>query len=129
VIFEFTDDMNEISGLGGAHERALRAAVLAGARWWVIHPEGDPIIEGDDKECCGTNADGRSLMRAVNETIFTCDDGVKVPLSTVFTPAMYYAAMYHIVWIGEHGWDHYARAMRVPLQLHPSTEGLDESAS
>jgi hypothetical protein len=129
--FEFTEDMNEISGLGGAHERALRAGVITGAKWWTLHPEADPEIEGTDREYRGTNADGESLLRAVNETLFTCDDGVKVPLQAVLTPHMYYAVMYHIMWIGEHGWSRYAQAMRAPLQLHDTstTEGIDESTT
>lgn len=128
--FEFTDDMNEISGLGGAHERALRTAVVSGAKWWLLHPEADPIIEGDESLCKGGNPDGEALLRAVNETIFTGDDGVKVPLENVLTPSMYYAAMYHIVWIGEHGWDNYATAMRLPLRFYGSKDEVrNESAS
>jgi hypothetical protein len=129
--FEFTDDMNEISGLGGAHERALRTAVTAGAQWWVAHPEGDPIITGDDATCEAGNGDGESLLRAVNGTIFTGDDGVKVPLGNAMTPSMYYAAMYHVMWIGEHGWNNYVCAMRLPLQFYSDDkpEARNESPS
>lgn len=115
--FQFTEDMHEISGLGGAHERALRAAVSAGAMWFSLHPDADPIIEGDDIGCRGANADGESLLRAINGVLFAGDDGVKVNLGTVLTSSMYYAALYHIVWIAEHGWDDYASAMHLPLRI------------
>lgn len=129
--FEFAEDMNEISGLGGAHERALRAAVIAGAKWWLMHPEADPVITGDDNHCVGDNPDGEALLRAVNETYFNGDDGVKVLLGHVMTPSMYYGAMYHVMWIGEHGWNNYVAAMRLPLHVYSDerTEVRNESTS
>lgn len=114
---EFTPEMNEISGLGGAHERALRLAVVTGAKWWEDNPEAHATVEGDCESCWGMNADGVKLLRAINNTVFTRDDGVKVPLAHVLTPDMYYAAMHHVMWIGHHGWSAYVAAMSHPFPI------------
>jgi hypothetical protein len=117
--FEFTPQMNEISGLGGEHERALRLGVTTGAHWWVEHPEAHATVEGDCKSCWGENPDGVSLLRSINDAVFTRDDGTKVPLAHVLTPSMYYAVMHHVMWIGHHGWASYITAMSEPFALYP----------
>lgn len=118
--FEFTERMNEISGYGGAYERACRAMVCAGAQWCALHPQANPVFVGF-ADIVGwieeANEDARALREAIFATPFTMDDGRKVRLGDEVTGAMFHAAIHHIMWIAVHGWNAYRERMEAPLQL------------
>jgi hypothetical protein len=113
---EFTEDMNEVTGLHGYYERCCRAAVVAGAKWCVEHP--GPI-------------DPAELERSVRGSPITTDDGRKVLLDDELTPTQYYAALNHIRWIAENGWNAYRDEMSQPLTVYEDDveqpENNDES--
>lgn len=44
--FEWQEGTRQISGFGGAYERACRAMVAAGCKWWSDHPEAEPKFSG-----------------------------------------------------------------------------------
>lgn len=116
--FQFTEGMNEVSGLGGAHERALRTGVIAGARWFAEHEGATPLFREGDIPC---NTDAVSLLDAVNFAEFVGDDGTKEPLTNVLTSFARYAILYHATWIGQHGWENYVRAMSSPFNFYNDT--------
>lgn len=118
--FTFTEDMAEVTGLGGVDERACRTAVCAGAAWWADHPEADPVVEGDNETdgfIFGGNDEGRALVDAINNAYVAMDDGVKVRLAEYMTPAMYYVVFHHVMYIGRFGWKAYVEQMRLPLMV------------
>jgi hypothetical protein len=131
-LYEFTDDMCQISGYGGDYERACRAAVAVGATWVTLHPFAEPQIDGNNGVSGyvrGANEDGAQMLDCIDDQPFTMDDGRKVPLGDVLTPSMYYVALYHITWIAEHGWNAYAEQMRSATPLHTGAlpRGPDDS--
>lgn len=125
--FDFDEQMNEISGLGGEVERACRAAVCTGATWWLSHPQGDPVVDGDMRArpatIHGVNDEGRSLIAAIRETPFTRDDGAKVTLGDYLTHGMYYLILHHVMWIGSFGWKWYVEKMSAPFLIVNEPEG------
>lgn len=119
--FEFSDAMNEITGVGGMEERACRAAVRAGAQWWLQHPNAHPVVDGSTDFpglVFGMNEEGTALVAAIKATPFTRDDGSKVTLEECMTHAMYYVALHHIMFIGTFGWPSYVNMMTGPLKLY-----------
>lgn len=114
-MFTFTEDMHEVSGLGGIYERACRTAVCAGAQWWAAHPRAYPIVDGDIEVpgvIEGANGDGRSLVASIQNALLAMDDGQKVKLREFMTHSMYYVVLHHVMWIGCFGWNAYVAQMR-----------------
>jgi hypothetical protein len=123
--FEFTDTMNEITGVGGLEERACRAAVRAGAAWWAAHPQAQPVIEGNPSPAAGvtgTNPAGCALVAAIQSVPFTRDDGTRVRLGDCMTSGLYYASLHHLMFIGTFGWPAYVDIMSEPLTLMPASQ-------
>lgn len=118
--FEFSEDMDPISGLGGVYERACRAAVCAGAKWFAEHPHAHPALDGDmgrGELIEGVNTEGCALLAAIRATLVTMDDGSKITLGEFMTPAMYYVVLYHVTWIGAFGWNWYVAKMSAGKRL------------
>jgi len=133
-IYEFTDDMNEVSGYGGDYERACRAAIAVGATWVSLHPAAEPEVDGNNGisgYVRGANEDGAKMLDCIDDQPFRMDDGREVKLGDVLTPAMYYVALYHIGFITEFGWNAYAEKMRSPTPLRPDarTKVSDDDAN
>ena len=101
--YEYTEDMDEISGFGGAYEAACRQMVLAGVKWLKEHPEASPQFHGW-KGVAGViaedNDDANSLSKAIVEVVPDCSG------------AMYGSAVSHALYIHANGWDKYAALMR-----------------
>ena len=96
--YQYTEDMNEISGFGGGYEEACRKMVVAGLEWWDAHPDADPKFHGF-KDVYGLamedNDDAKALSSAM---VSVCDD---------CTGAMHQATVGHVFWIHKNGWDKY----------------------
>jgi hypothetical protein len=125
--FEFTETMNEVSGLGGAYERACQRIVTAGARWCAWHPEAD-LHFSEHPDARGfvesLSSDARMLRRVIDTTPFTTDDGRKVTLADEMTPAMYHTAIVHILYIATHGWNAYRDKMSAPFVIVEDNEDM-----
>lgn len=123
--FEFTESMNEVSGLGGAYERACRGIVTAGARWCAWHPHAQ-LVFSERPDARGfveaQTADARTLRRVIDTTPFTTDDGRKVTLADEMTPAMYHTAIVHILFIAANGWNTYRDKMSAPFLIVEDNE-------
>lgn len=96
--YQYTEEMDEISGFGGGYEEACRAMVVAGLEWLDAHPEADPKFHGY-KDVFGIinedNEDAQKLTEAVVGVALDC------------TGAMHQASIQHILWIRKNGWDKY----------------------
>lgn len=100
---EFTEDMNEVTGLGGFYERCCRAAIIAGAQWCMEHLQ---------------QLDLPSVERSMRMAYVTTDDGQKVPLESELTPAQFGLAMHHVRYVAKHGWLAYRKRMSEPLKVY-----------
>jgi hypothetical protein len=102
--YEFTDDMREISGLGGDYERCCRAMVVAGCHWLDEHSQAEPKFHGY-KQVYGIievdNQDAKELSNAM----------VAVTEGFGATGAMHQAAVGHVLHIKKVGWDKYVEEM------------------
>ena len=108
---QYTDDMDEISGFGGGYEAACRAMVLAGLDWLDAHPDADPKfhgLEGIYGIIQEDNADAKALS-----------DAVVAASSGDCTAAMHQAAIGHIFWIRNNGWEKYAEESRTQAKEAP----------
>lgn len=126
--FEFTEDMNEISGLGAEYERSCRAAVIAGSHWALDHPDAEPAIEGytgGDGWVKPQNMAGTSLLAAIEAAAFTMDDGRKITLGELLTPNQYVLVLQHIGLIAQMGWNAYAEKMRGTVRCYEA-DSLDD---
>lgn len=105
----YTDDMDEISGLGDTYEAGCRVMVLAGLDWLDAHPDavlkfsGFKRVFGYIKE---ETDDARALVKAM------CDAANAAYPSGGVTGAMVHACTAHVCFIRENGWDAYAEKMR-----------------
>lgn len=128
IDFEYTEDMNEITGLGSDYERGCRTGVLAGMRWVIEHPGAEPAINGysgEDGWLQPQNMAGTSLLAAIEAAPFTLDNGTKLCLGELLTPNQYLFVLQHIGFIAQMGWDAYAQKMRTPVSRYDS-ENYDE---
>ena len=106
-MYEFTDDMGEISGFGGGYEQACRDMLKAGLGWLDDHPDSDPKFHGY-KDVYGIisedNEDAKKLSNAVGRAVEDC------------TGAMHQAVISAALWIQKHSWDEYVAQMSKPKQ-------------
>jgi len=101
--YEFTDDMAEISGIGGSYEDACRQMVVAGLEWWDANPKANPVsetLEGVYGLINPGNEDAKALEKVMLGAVPDC------------TGAMHHATTMAVLFIHANGWDEYARQMR-----------------
>jgi hypothetical protein len=102
AVYEFTPEMREISGFGGAYEDMCRKMVVAGLEWFDAHPNADPHYHGY-KNIYGIIDDCNEDAKELDKAIFgICPD---------CTGAMHQATVSHVLWIHGHSWDEYVKKM------------------
>jgi len=101
--YQYTSEMQEISGFGGGYEDMCRQMVVAGCVWLDAHPEADPKFHGF-KGIYGIidedNEDAKELTKAI-----------VAPCNGDCTGAMHQAAVSHVLFIRKNGWDKYVEEM------------------
>ncbi len=99
--YQFTPEMDEISGFGGGYETTCRAMLSAGLEWLDAHPNAEPKFHGW-KNIYGIieedNEDAKELSNAATVG-FDC------------TGAMHQAVISHCLHIKSSGWDTYVKEM------------------
>jgi hypothetical protein len=100
---QYTDDMREISGMGGGYEEACRKMVLAGLDWFDAHPNAEPHFTTCDNVYGIVNEDNDDA-KALSEAVCAAEDGC--------SGAMHQATISHIMYIHLNGWDAYCNVMR-----------------
>lgn len=118
--FEFTEQMNEISGYGGMYERACRIGVRTGAQWFASHLHAHPEF-GQSSDTASfiqpLNEEGYGLLAAIEEADFVRDDGVHVPLAEQMTREMMSMVLFHTLYIAKKGWNNYMKKMTAPIAV------------
>ena len=104
--YQFTDDMNEISGFGGGYEEACRAMLMAALEWLDANPEADPQFHGY-KNIYGVISEDNNDATTLSQVIMDASEGD-------CTRAMHQAVVSAALWIRAHGWDAY-----VQKKTHP----------
>lgn len=101
--YEFSNDMKEISGLGGEYEQACRKMLIAGLEWLDKYPNADPKYHGY-KDIYGIiqedSRDAKALSAAVISAVSDC------------TGAMHQAVVSSLLYIKKHGWQAYTEKMK-----------------
>ena len=101
--YEFTPEMDEISGFGGGYEATCRAMLKGGMDWWDAHPDADPKFSGY-KGIYGVihedNDDAKALSKAV---VAASNDDC--------TGAMHQAVVSACLYIRKNGWPKYVAEM------------------
>ena len=100
--YEFTPEMDEISGFGGGYEATCRKMLRNGLEYWDKHPKLKPKYQGFKDVyglCVDDNKDAKKLDKAIMKGI---DDA---------TGAMHQAVVSHIFFIRKNGWDKYVNEM------------------
>ena len=106
--YEFTPEMDEISGFGGTYESGCRIMVKAGLDWFDLNPTADPQVRGY-KNIYGIiseeNDSAKALVRVMVDAVNLIypDGGV--------TGAMIQATVSHVLWIRKHSWQEYVDVM------------------
>jgi hypothetical protein len=98
----FTEDMNEVTGLGGYYERCCRTAIIAGAKWCIEHGQFDLS----------------SVTHAIGQALVARDDGQKAKLDDELTQTQSGLVMYHVRYIADHGWNKYRECMTAPVKVY-----------
>lgn len=101
-MYEFTEEMGEISGFGGGYEQTCRNMLKAGLEWLNTNPDANPEFHGYENVygiICEDNEDAKALSQAV---IAIADD---------CTGAMHQAVISSVLWIRKNGWEKYAEVM------------------
>ena len=102
--YVYTDDMSEISGFGGGYESACRAMVVAGLEHLDANPHADPQFHGY-QGIYGSITEDNADAKALSEAVVKAANGD-------CTGAMHQAAISHVLWIRENGWDRYCAESR-----------------
>lgn len=103
--FEWTEDMDEISGFGGGYERTCRAMVSAGCNWLSERSDADPQFHGF-KGVYGVIAEDNEDAKTLSKVVLDASGGD-------CTGAMHQAAIGHIfAWRRLGSWLAYQREMR-----------------
>ena len=104
--FIYPENAKEISGFGGGYEKTCRRMVINGAKWLEENPKADPIFkhyENITGVAIGDNKDAKSLSNAIVG-------------SEDVTGLMHEAAVNHVLYIKENGWDKYIQEMTKPKE-------------
>jgi len=105
--FEWTEDMNEISGFGGGYERTCRLMVSTGCNWLSEHSDADPQFHGFN-DIYGLIAEDNDDAKTLSKIVLDVTGGD-------CTGAMHQASISHILaWRRLGSWLAYQREMRAP---------------
>lgn len=104
--YEFTSEMDEISGFGGGYEQTCRNMLKAGLLWLDAHPEATPEFHGY-KGVYGIITEDNADAKALSDAIVSGSGGD-------CTGAMHQACVSTALWIRTNGWDAYVKAMTTP---------------
>ena len=102
--YQYTEDMDEISGFGGGYEQTCRNMVAAGMEWLDAHPKADPVFRGF-KGIYGIISEDNPDAEALSKAVVAGADGD-------CTGAMHQATISHCLAIKRIGWDAYCAKMR-----------------
>jgi hypothetical protein len=102
--YSYTNDMQEISGMGEGYEQTCRKMVIAGLEFWDTQPATFypryREFENVYGLCIDDNEDAKKLSEAVVKAVEGDCSG-----------AMHQATISHILFIKKNGWEKYKEEM------------------
>jgi len=101
--YEFTQEMGEISGLGGGYEAACRAMLKAGLEWFDAYPDLAPEFQ--------TYENIYGIAEEKNEHAKALTEAILEPVGGDCTGAMHQAVTSSLLWIRGNSWDAYVKVM------------------
>lgn len=102
-MYEFTNEMGEISGFGGGYEACCRKMLKAALEWFDANPDAEPEFrsyEGVYGVLPPNNEKAEELSKAVIEAS-----------GNDCTGAMHQAVIQSAFWIRQNGWEKYVEVM------------------
>lgn len=102
-MYEFTNEMGEISGFGGGYEACCRKMLKAALEWFDANPDAEPEFrsyEGVYGVLPPNNEKAEELSKAVIEAS-----------GNDCTGAMHQAVIQSAFWILQNGWEKYVEVM------------------
>ncbi len=102
-MYEYTEEMREISGFGEGYEDTCRAMVKAGCEWFDANPDADPQFKGYEG-IYGIITKENDDAEALSKALLDASDGD-------CTGAMHQASISHIMVIQKEGWEWYVKEM------------------
>lgn len=100
--YKFTDNMGEISGLGGSYEKSCRVMLNAGLRWIDNNPTEEPKFSGM-KGIYGIIREDNKAAKALSEAAVKSISGC--------SGAMHQAVISSCLFIKKNGWAKYQKEM------------------
>ena len=101
--YEFTKEMQEISGFGGGYEQTCRNMLKAGLEWLDENPKADPKFHGY-KSIYGIIKEDNEDAKALTKAVIDASDHEA-------TGAMHQAVIMKILWIRKNGWKKFVKEM------------------
>lgn len=101
--YQYTPEMNEISGFGGGYEAVCRKMVIAGLEWADMKGDANPSWK-ESPNIVGITIDENEDAKAMQKVMFAAADND-------CTGAMMQAAMNHVLYVLKNGWDKYVARM------------------
>jgi hypothetical protein len=111
--YVYREDSREISGFGGAYEKACQIMVVAGMEWFDEHPDAVPHFAGY-QGVMGIITEEDDDAKALGAWMVAAADAYD-PNGGV-TGAMHQATVSHVLWAHENGWDPYLDKMSILLE-------------
>lgn len=102
-MYEFTEQMGEISGFGGGYEGTCRKMLRVGLEWFDQNPDAKPEYIGY-KNIYGIISEDNDDAKALTKVIVDASGGD-------CTGAMHQAVIGSILWIHKNGWEKYVEEM------------------
>ncbi len=103
--YQYTPEMDEISGFGGGYEETCRKMVIAGVEWAEAKGDADPKYKEFENIygiTTGENEDAKAMQKAMFDAS-----------GNDCTGAMMQASMSHAMFILKNGWDKYVAEMQI----------------
>lgn len=101
--YQYTPEMNEISGFGGGYEEVCRKMVIAGLEWADAKGDADPRWK-ESEQIYGITIDENEDAKAMQNAMLKAADND-------CTGAMMQATMNHVLYVLKNGWDKYVALM------------------
>ncbi len=99
---EFTENMKEISGMGGGYEKACRKMVEAGLEWLDQNPNAD-LSWKEFKGIYGITTEESEDVKKLEKVMLEAAGGC--------SGAMMQACLNHVLFVKNNGWEKYKEEM------------------
>jgi len=104
--YKYPENLDVISGFGGDYEKQCQKMVISGMEWFDKHLEAKPEFKCY-KNVYGLVIENNEDAESLSKQITSIDGGC--------SGAMHHAAIRHIMYAHEHGWEKYIFEICKPI--------------